>query len=433
VQSQSLQIGGTTVIDSSRNITNINTISSGSIIATGDSAVGAGGNISMSAASAGQLRIFGAGYTGSIALNGTTMAIYHNSSSRSLTLGTNETARIIIGGGGGVSFNNNSLTSVGTITSTALFSNNISTSADKIGNIKIARVNGAISSIDTLDTFIYSKTDGSYTGGTKPAGSHNGTAILSFQTHTDNYYTQLALSTNTNDLFIRSANNSASYGSYEKLLKENTAISVTAVNGSSNNASLSANTVTSYATWKTSGSQNGYDGIVFDSGGDVAVMFDGAGNGGYYRQANSRWYDYHNVGNNCTGFGASTTASAYQIYVSGAIYATDNITAYSDRRIKENIITIDKPLTKVEALRGVYYNKINDTDKTKQIGFIAQEVNEVVPELVTYAEDVDQYGVNYGNATALLVEAVKELSQQVKDQQKQIDELKQRLDNDSSN
>jgi hypothetical protein len=203
--------------------------------------------------------------------------------------------------------------------------------------------------------------------------------------------------------------------------------------GNSNSARLSANTVTSYATWKTSGSKGGYDGIVFDSGGDVAVMFDSAGNGGYYRQANSRWYDYHHVGNDCTGFGSSTTASAYQIYVDGAIYATGNITAYSDRRIKENIITIDKPLTKVEALRGVYYNKIDDTDKTKQIGFIAQEVNEVVPELVTYAEDVDQYGVNYGNATALLVEAVKELSQQVKDQQKQIDELKQRLDNDSSN
>ena len=203
--------------------------------------------------------------------------------------------------------------------------------------------------------------------------------------------------------------------------------------GASNSANFAANTVTSYATWKTSGSKGGYDGIVFDSGGDVAVMFDSAGNGGFYRQANSRWYQYHLVGNNCTGFGASTTSSAYQIYVTGAIYSTDNITAYSDRRIKENIVTIDKPLTKVEGLRGVYYNKIDDIDKTKQIGFIAQEVDEVVPELVTYAEDVDQYGVNYGNATALLVEAIKELSQQVKDQQKQIDELKQRLDNDSSN
>ena len=54
----------------------------------------------------------------------------------------------------------------------------------------------------------------------------------------------------------------------------------------------------------------------------------------------------------------------------------------------------------------------------------AQEVNEVAPELVTYAEDVDKYGVKYGNTTALLVEAVKELTQQVKDLKQEIEEMK---------
>ena len=42
------------------------------------------------------------------------------------------------------------------------------------------------------------------------------------------------------------------------------------------------------------------------------------------------------------------------------------------------------------------------------MGLIAQEVVEVVPEVVTYAEDVDEYSVEYGNLTALLIEAVKE-------------------------
>jgi hypothetical protein len=195
--------------------------------------------------------------------------------------------------------------------------------------------------------------------------------------------------------------------------------------GVSNGAALAGNTTTSYGSWRTSGSKGGYDGIVFGNGGNATIMFDGAGNGGLYRAAGGGWYNYYHVGNSCTGFGTSTTSSSYEIYVSGAIYATGNITAYSDRRVKENITTIDNPLTKVEGLRGVYYNKIDDEKKTKQIGFIAQEVDEVVPELVTYAEDVDQYGVNYGNTTALLVEAIKELSQQVKEQQKQIDELKQ--------
>ena len=91
---------------------------------------------------------------------------------------------------------------------------------DRIGNYKICRVNGAISSIDNLDSFLFSKVDGSYTGGTKPSGSHNGVGIISMQTHTGSYFTQLGLSTNTNDLFIRSANAATSFGSWEKLWSE---------------------------------------------------------------------------------------------------------------------------------------------------------------------------------------------------------------------
>ena len=191
-----------------------------------------------------------------------------------------------------------------------------------------------------------------------------------------------------------------------------------------NAAHFRPNTITSYGTWVSSGSRNGYDGIVFDGGGDVALMFDAAGNGGFYRQANARWMNYHHIGNACTGFNASTTSSAYTIYVTGAIYATGNVVAYSDRRIKENVVQIDTALEKVNKLRGVYYNRIDDEDKEREIGFIAQEVNEVAPELVTYAEDVDQYGVKYGNTTALLVEAVKELTQQVKDLKQEIEEIK---------
>ena len=163
---------------------------------------------------------------------------------------------------------------------------------------------------------------------------------------------------------------------------------------------------------------------MFDGGGDAAVMFDNGGNGGMYSQPGVGWMTYFSQGNDCLGVCDSTTSSTYGLYVTGQIYATSNITAYSDRRVKENIIPIDNALEKVNKLEGVYYNKIDDEDKTKEIGFIAQEVNEVVPELVTYAEDVDQYGVKYGNATALLVEAVKELTQQVKDLKQEIEEIK---------
>jgi len=194
-----------------------------------------------------------------------------------------------------------------------------------------------------------------------------------------------------------------------------------------NGAHFNPNTTTTYGTWRSSGSRGGYDGIVFDGGGDVAIMYDGNGNGGLYRQANGRWHIYHHVGNNCLAIGGSGTSSTYEAYVHGDLYATGNITAYSDARIKENVVTIDSALEKVESMRGVYYNKIDDPDKTKEVGFIAQEVNEVIPEAVTYAEDVDQYGVKYANITALLVESVKELSQQVKDLQAEVKELKENV------
>ena len=63
--------------------------------------VGNSANISMSSGSAGQLRVLGNGYTGAIALDGDAMHIYHNSSSRDLILGTNETARLTINGSSG--------------------------------------------------------------------------------------------------------------------------------------------------------------------------------------------------------------------------------------------------------------------------------------------------------------------------------------------
>ena len=194
-----------------------------------------------------------------------------------------------------------------------------------------------------------------------------------------------------------------------------------------NGAHFAPNTTSSYGTWRILGIRGGYSGIYHENGGGVtSSMYDASGNGGEYRQASSRWYTYYNLANSCMGISASVTSSAYSLYVSGAIYATGAITEYSDRRVKENIRTIDNALETVEKMRGVYYNRIDDENKKTEIGFIAQEVDEVkgAKPLVTYAEDVDQYGVSYGNTTALLVEAIKELSQQVKDLQTEIKEMK---------
>ncbi len=63
-------------------------------------------------------------------------------------------------------------------------------------------------------------------------------------------------------------------------------------------------------------------------------------------------------------------------------------------------------------MRGVYYNWNEDPNNNKRIGFIAQEVNKITPELTFINENSNEkyMGVHYDNVTALLVEAIKEIS-----------------------
>jgi hypothetical protein len=104
--------------------------------------------------------------------------------------------------------------------------------------------------------------------------------------------------------------------------------------------------------------------------------------------------------------------------LAGNFTATGDITAFSDIRVKENIKNLEGSLDKIIQLRGVSYNKIDS--KEESIGVIAQEIKEVLPEVVKESED-GMLSVAYGNITAVLIEAIKE-------QQKQIEELKARLD-----
>jgi hypothetical protein len=104
----------------------------------------------------------------------------------------------------------------------------------------------------------------------------------------------------------------------------------------------------------------------------------------------------------------------------GALSATGDVIAYSDRRVKENIKTIDNALEKVTKLRGVSYNRTDSEDKSDKIGVIAQEVIDVVPEVVTYGESDDRYSVSYGNMAGIFIEAIKELKAEVEELKKQI-------------
>ena len=89
-----------------------------------------------------------------------------------------------------------------------------------------------------------------------------------------------------------------------------------------NGAHLHANASSSYGSIMIQGSRNGWRGIYFYDGGYTPhYMLDGSGNGGLYFESSGRWANYHSYPNNCTGFGTSTTNSAYNIYCPTGVYS----------------------------------------------------------------------------------------------------------------
>src|SRR6056300_611119 len=106
------------------------------------------------------------------------------------------------------------------------------------------------------------------------------------------------------------------------------------------------------------------------------------------------------------------------VTINGALVVNGTITENSSLRVKENIITSDGHLEKINKLRPVKYNKIN-SDKT-EIGLIAEEVEEVYPEFIQYDENGDPIGIHYSRLTASLIGAVKELT-------KEVEELKSKI------
>jgi hypothetical protein len=120
--------------------------------------------------------------------------------------------------------------------------------------------------------------------------------------------------------------------------------------------------------------------------------------------------------------GLGTATPTVRLHVSGDIIA-NSVAGTSDRRFKTNIHPVDNALAKVKALQGVYFNwnqkdfPEKDFGSQNELGLIAQEVEKVVPEIVSKDKSKEEYrSVKYDKLVALLVEAMKE-------QQKQIEQL----------
>ena len=110
--------------------------------------------------------------------------------------------------------------------------------------------------------------------------------------------------------------------------------------------------------------------------------------------------------------GVTLTLGASDSFVETAASLTVNgdVNSTSDRRLKENISPITNALEIINGINGVYYNFVDQPKRN--VGLIAQEVGDAIPEAVS----VNQKGymtVSYGNLVGLLVEAIKELKEEI--------------------
>ncbi len=116
--------------------------------------------------------------------------------------------------------------------------------------------------------------------------------------------------------------------------------------------------------------------------------------------------------------GSTITAMTLDMSGAGAATFNNDVTAFSDKRLKTDISNIENGLDKVMQMQGVHYKRNDVEDAKPQIGVLAQDMEAIVPEVVLTADDEMQTkSVDYGKLTAVLIEAIKDLKAE-------IDELK---------
>ena len=152
--------------------------------------------------------------------------------------------------------------------------------------------------------------------------------------------------------------------------------------------------------------------IILDADGADVVFKDGGTAIGTFTNSSSDFVIASNVSDKDMIFkgndgGSTITALTLDMSAAGAATFNNDVTAFSDSRLKTDIKTIDNALNMVGDMRGVYFNR----DGVAGTGVIAQEIQDILPEVV---HDKQEYlSVAYGNMVGVLIEAIKELKKEV--------------------
>jgi photosystem II stability/assembly factor-like uncharacterized protein len=131
--------------------------------------------------------------------------------------------------------------------------------------------------------------------------------------------------------------------------------------------------------------------------------------------------------------GLGTTSPNYALQVNGSVAGVGAYNNVSDARFKTNITRLTHALEKVMALQGVEYDWRSNAypqmkfDQGKQLGFVAQEIKEVLPEVVSQDSN-GYYSIAYSKVIPVLVEAIKDQQQEAMEKNAEIEKLKAKSD-----
>jgi hypothetical protein len=137
------------------------------------------------------------------------------------------------------------------------------------------------------------------------------------------------------------------------------------------------------------------------------------------------------INNSGGNVGIGTTSPGYKLQVGiagdGSQARANAWNVLSDIRLKSDFVKIIDPLGIISSLRGFYYNWNIGTDKSRQLGLSAQDVEKVLPEIVSEGSD-GYLSVEYSKLTPVLIEAIKEQQQQIESTKQENQQLKSELE-----
>ena len=179
--------------------------------------------------------------------------------------------------------------------------------------------------------------------------------------------------------------------------------------------------------------------IILDADGTDVILKDGGTSFGSFKRASSDFIIKAETADKdilFKGTDGSTTITALQLDMSesgnaqflgtisgSTIRASGDVIAFnsSDKRLKDNIVTIGSPLQKIGRIGGYEFdwNENQHVYRGHDVGVIAQEIEEVIPEAVK-DRDGGYKGVQYDKIIPLLIEGIKELTKKTKKLEKEI-------------